>query len=101
METNISNVNGQTIVTIAGRMDTLNSKTFEQAIQPLLSDNKPDICLECSGLEYISSSGLRIFMTILKHVKATNGKLVVTKMRPEVKDVFDMTGFSALFDITD
>jgi serine/threonine-protein kinase RsbW len=101
METNISNINGQTVVTITGRMDTLNSKSFEQTIQPLLQDAKPDICIECSGLEYISSSGLRIFMTILKHVKATSGKLVVTKMRPEVKDVFDMTGFSALFDIVD
>ena len=101
MEANISNVDGQTVVTIVGRMDTLNSKEFEQTIQPLLKEEKPNICLDCEGLEYISSSGLRIFMTILKYVGATGGKLVVTKMRSEVKDVFDMTGFSALFDIRD
>lgn len=80
-------------------MDTMSAKEFEQEIQSILEDEKPDICLDCAELVYISSSGLRIFMTLLKHVKSTGGKLVIEKMRPEVKDVFDMTGFSALFDI--
>lgn len=101
METNINKVGEQTVVTIKGRMDTLNSKAFEQSIQPLLEDENPDICLDCSELEYISSSGLRMFITLLKHVGSTNGKLVITKLRSDVKDVFDMTGFSALFDIRD
>ena len=101
MEASINKTDGQTIVTLKGRMDTLSSKEFEQEIQSLLEESNLNLCLDCDELTYISSSGLRIFMTLLKHVNNTNGKLVVIKMRQEVKDVFDMTGFSALFDIRD
>jgi anti-anti-sigma factor len=99
MEANINKVDGQTVITVIGRMDTLNSKEFEQSIQPLLKEDNANILINCEDLEYISSSGLRIFMSLLKHVNNTNGQLVLEKMTHDVKDVFDMTGFSALFNI--
>jgi anti-anti-sigma factor len=99
METKITKEGAQTIIKVDGRMDTLNAKEFEQSIQQVLQEAKPDVCIDCEDLEYISSSGLRVFMTILKYTNSVDGKLVLQKMRPDVKDVFDMTGFSALFNI--
>ena len=99
METKITKEGAQTIIKVDGRMDTLNAKEVEQSIQQVLQEAKPDVCIDCEDLEYISSSGLRVFMTILKYTNSVDGKLVLQKMRPDVKDVFDMTGFSALFNI--
>lgn len=99
METTINKVGDQTTLTINGRLDTPNSKAFEESIQPILQDEKPNLCIECTKLEYISSSGLRQFLTLLKYVKSVNGTIVVKNLNPEVKEVFDMTGFSGIFNI--
>ncbi|MEG1623189.1 MAG: STAS domain-containing protein [Alistipes sp.] len=99
METTINKVGTQTIVTINGRLDTPSSKAFEEIIQPVLQDDKPNVCVDCTALEYISSSGLRQFITLLKHVKSVNGTMVVENLNPEVKEVFDMTGFSGIFNL--
>ncbi len=99
MDTKITKEGGQTIIKVVGRMDTLNAKEFEKSIQPVLQEAKPDVCIDCEGMEYISSSGLRVFMTLLKYTNNVEGELILCKMRPDVKDVFDMTGFSALFNI--
>lgn len=99
METTINKVGDQTIVTINGRLDTPNSKAFEVSIQPILQDEKPNLYIDCTKLEYISSSGLRQFLTLLKYVKSVNGTIEVKNLNPEVKEVFDMTGFSGIFNL--
>lgn len=99
METRINRIGEQTIVTINGRLDTPSSKAFEESIQPILQDENPNLHIDCTALEYISSSGLRQFITLLKYVKSVNGTMEVTNLNPEVKDVFDMTGFSGIFNL--
>ncbi|MEG0889928.1 MAG: STAS domain-containing protein [Bacteroides sp.] len=99
METTINKIGTQTIVVINGRLDTPNSKVFEENIQPILEDERPDVCIDCAKLEYISSSGLRQFLTLLKYTKNVNGTMVVKNLNSEVKEVFDMTGFSGIFNL--
>ncbi|CAA7196608.1 STAS domain-containing protein [Chryseobacterium potabilaquae] len=101
MKNSISKIGQQTIVQINGCMDSLNAQEFAQSIQPLFKEDKPDVHIDCSGLQYINSNGLRVFMTLLKYISSMNGQLFLTQLRPEVKDIFDMTGFSALFDLLD
>ncbi len=97
MKKNISKIGHKTLVQINGCMD----KEFAQCIQPLFNEDKPVVCIDCSGLQYINSNGLRVFITLLKYINSMNGQLFLTQLRPEVKDIFDMTGFSALFDPLD
>lgn len=99
MTTTITTENGKTLVSIAGRLDTTNSSEFEKELAGLLCSRDADITLDCSGLDYISSSGLRIFVTLQKHVNASAGKLTINNMRPAIKEVFDMTGLSSVFTI--
>ncbi|RNA61729.1 anti-sigma factor antagonist [Chryseobacterium nematophagum] len=101
MKNSISKIGQQTIVQINGCMDNLNAQEFAQSIQPLFNEDKPDVRIDCSGLQYINSNGLRVFMTLLKYISSMDGQLFLTQLRPEVKDIFDMTGFSALFDLLD
>lgn len=99
MEVIINKTGEQTVITISGRLDTPHAKVFEEKIQTILQDEKSDVHIDCAGLEYISSSGLRQFLTLLKHVKSVNRVMKVINLNPEVKEVFDMTGFSGVFNL--
>ena len=91
--------NGKMRATVTGRLDTTNSDVFEKKMAPLLEGGNPDIEIDCSELEYISSSGLRLFLTLQKSVNARGGKLVILNMRDQIKDIFNMTGFSLIMTI--
>lgn len=96
----IITTNGDKIlVTLSGRLDTTNVQDFEKQIAELYEPTVLSVEMECSDFTYISSSGLRIFLTLQKSMVARGGKLVLLNMRDEIKEVFDMTGFSAIFTI--
>ena len=99
MELSIEKEGGKTLVKLTGRVDTTNAADFQQALQPLMEDPQPDIVMDCSDMEYTSSQGLRIFLMLQKHVTACGGSLVLVGMRENVKEVFDITGFSNIIKI--
>ena len=99
MSTIIVKEGDKTVIKTGQKMDTLNSTEFEDAIQPLFKEPNPDYIIDYKKLEYISSSGLRLFMSILKYTQSKDGKLILINMQPKVKDIFDMIGFTALFKI--
>ena len=55
--------------------------------------------IEINEIEYISSSGLRLFLTLRKETAAKGGKVVIQNINDEIKKVFMMTGFFNLFEI--
>lgn len=99
MKATLSTHVNQTIVTLEGRLDTTNVSDFEQQIAELYHLAQPDIVFECTDFTYISSSGLRSLLTLCKHVNNKHGKLVLSNLPPNIKEVFDMTGFSTMFCI--
>ncbi len=99
MEVFINKDGNKTIVKILGRLDTTNVSDFENEIAPLMAELGGAIELDCSGFDYISSSGLRVFLMLQKRVAAAGGTLVLRSMKAEIREVFDMTGFSSIFTI--
>ena len=99
METTITNDGTRILVTLNGRLDTSNASQFEQDIQPLMVGENPDIEIDCTSMTYTSSQGLRLFLTLQKSVMARGGKMVMRNMNPQVKEVFDITGFSNIITI--
>ena len=99
LKTNLCKIEEVIILTVEGRLDTANTNEFNALIQPLLSVQNPNIIINCEGLLYISSSGLRRLITLQKSVKQHNGQLVLEAMRAEIRKIFDMTGCSGLFII--
>jgi anti-anti-sigma factor len=99
MDTIINNEMGKTLVVLKGRIDTTNADQFQQDIAPLMEGEHPDIEIDCSEMTYTSSQGLRIFLLLQKSVNARGGKMVLRKMNPQVKEVFDITGFSNIITI--
>jgi len=84
---------------VSGRLDTPAAVKAQQEIAPLLENADKEITLDCTKLDYISSSGLRLFLTIRKEAAAKGGKVIIENINDEIKKVFMMTGFFNLFDI--
>lgn len=99
MRTNLCKIEDVTVLAIEGRLDTVNASGFNATIQPLLADTAPDIIVNCEGMTYISSSGLRSFIMLQKSVHQHHGTLTIEAMKPEIRKIFDMTGCTALFTI--
>lgn len=101
METNIINDGGTLTAVLKGRLDTLSTPDFEKSIAPLRENADKKLVLECKELEYISSSGLRVFLALLKQVKGKGGDLLLTHVNSEIRNIFSITGFHKLFTIQD
>lgn len=99
MEINIEKSNGQTLITVNGRLDTINAVSFQEQVDALADADVQNVVLECKDLEYICSSGLRAFISLLKRTKKKGGQIGILNLNNTVKEVFDMTGFSALFGL--
>ena len=84
---------------VSGRLDTPSAVKAQQEIEPLLENANKEIILDCEHLEYISSSGLRLFLTIRKAASAKGGKVIIEHINEDIKKVFMMTGFFNLFEI--
>ena len=95
----IKEVDGGMLACINGRLDTPAAVKAQQEIEPLLQNAGKAITLDCTDLEYISSSGLRLFLTIRKEAAAKGGKVVIEHINDEIKKVFMMTGFIQLFEV--
>ena len=99
METNISYRTTNIRVELIGRLDTVSAVQCEKDMQPLWDHAEQEIVLDCSALEYICSSGLRIFLSLRKAVDAKGGRLIIENINNEIRNVFTVTGFFQLFDI--
>jgi len=99
MEFKINQENGIYTGVLNGRLDTVAAVDFNSQIQPLIDNADKQIVLDCSDLEYISSSGLRAFLTIRKAAGAKGGKVTIKNINDEIAKVFKMTGFYNLFEI--
>lgn len=99
MDVKINKVDNKFDVTLTGRLDTTNADQFQKDIEILMEGEKPDITLDCKDMEYTSSQGLRMFLMLQKSVNSRGGSLVMKDMKPQVKEVFDITGFSNIIKI--
>ena len=99
MDITIKKQDNKTLVTLNGRIDTTNADKFQNDIAPLMEDESPDIDIDCTGMTYTSSQGLRLFLMLQKSVIAHHGKMLMRNMNPQVKEVFDITGFSNIITI--
>ena len=98
MNTKIEEIEGKYIATLEGEMDTAAATEAEEVLKPLYNSNGKDVIIDCTELEYIASSGLRILLSILKGAKACGSKVVMRGMNDDIKNVFKLTGFISIFD---
>ena len=87
----------ETIIEIAGRLDTITAPALDKAINEDIGDTK-NLVLDVKGMEYISSAGLRVLLSAQKKMQKI-GSMKVVNVCAEVMDVFEMTGFADILVI--
>lgn len=98
MTINIQPTPTGSIAALTGRLDTAASAQFSIDIQPLIEHAEQELILDCAALEYISSTGLRLLLTLRKAATAKGGKVIIRNLSDDIKKVFTITGFNSLFD---
>ena len=83
-------------LSLDGRLDTTTAPQLDAAIKESI-EGVEELTLDFSGLDYISSAGLRIFLGSQQKMTASGGKMVLSGVRPIVKEIFDIVGFSDEF----
>ena len=81
MNINIEQVDGGYVALFDGRLDTPSAIKAQQDMVPLMENADKKITLDCSKLEYISSSGLRLFLALRKETAAKGGKVAGQEIR--------------------
>ena len=99
MKTNIEQLEDKYLVTLEGELDTAAAAEVEKTLQPLYTTNGKDVVIDCEGLEYIASSGLRILISILTGATAGGSKVILKNMNDDIKSVFKLTGFINIFEV--
>lgn len=99
MEITKKEMDGYTVVGLNGRLDTMTYSLFENEMNELFTSGQKKFIIDCSGLEYVSSSGLRVFLVSLKTTLKNGGVLKLCCLQKMIEEIFEMTGFSASFDI--
>ena len=84
----------KTIIKTGERIDTLNAAQFEADIQPALEEGV-DLEIDCTELNYMSSSGLRVFQSVHRTVIRTlGGQVKLTHVNDYIYDILKLTGFT-------
>ena len=99
MKTEIIESGNQIIAKFSGRLDTPAAVQTAEEVKPLLEASNKEIILDCTELEYIASSGLRIFLSVRKEAAAHSSKVIGRNINADIRQVFMMTGFVSLFEI--
>ena len=95
----ITEKNNCRVAEVKGRIDTATAPEAEKHLKAFVAAEDGPVLLDCSGLEYISSGGLRILLVIEKELKSANRHIVLCCLRPEVEKIFRLTGFTAIFTL--
>ena len=101
MEIKINTLDEVTTVELIGRLDTPAAQEISKEMESVIENASGTTVMDCSELSYISSSGLRIFLSLRKAASVKGGKVLVKGMSKDIRQVFMMTGFLNLFQIED
>ncbi len=97
MTVTIQQTDTQLTASLVGRLDTAAAQQFAIDMAPLMNNADKHVVLDCNNLSFISSSGLRLFLSLRKASIAKGGDVTLTGVSDDIKQVFTITGFCSLF----
>jgi anti-anti-sigma factor len=85
------------VVAPVGRVDSTTSSALDEHLVGLAQAGERRIVLDFSGVDDISSAGLRVVLTLAKRTKDSGGRVALAALGDSVKQVFELAGFLPLF----
>ncbi len=92
---------GYTVLKIQGEVDASSSIQLDEALAELIAAQPPAILVDCTGLQYISSAGLGVFMSYIEELDSKQIKMVLFGLSDKVRHVFDILGLDQLLQLVD
>jgi anti-anti-sigma factor len=99
LEINTTHNRACKIIELKGRIDGITSSVIEKEFMKLTSEGSRIIAVNLSNVNYVSSAGLRIFLSSQKMLKRIGGELLIISLQPQIQEVFSTSGFISLFRI--
>jgi anti-sigma B factor antagonist len=96
MEINVKSIGQVTVVEIAGDIDSNTAPQAQERVLPLVQPGSK-ILLDMSGVEYMSSAGLRMLLSMYRQISRGDGGIVLVGLSEEIKDTMSVTGFLNFF----
>ena len=88
-------------IKLTGYIDTYNSAFFQKKTDMLIEGGYNNFILDCSDLNYISSTGIGSLASFLRNIQSKSGHLVLVSLQPNVHEVFMILGFTQFFTVKD
>ena len=101
MEVSEDRHDGVVTLCLSGKLDGTSAKAFEERMLGVIDSGERRLVADLSRLDYVSSSGLRVFLLAAKRLQGVNGKIVFCSLTEPVKEVFDIAGFSSILAVYD
>ena len=98
MTTQITLEGEKVLCNLSGRLDTAAAQQFATDVEPLKANADKAIVLDFTNLDFISSSGLRVLLTLRKETVAKGGSITIKGVNTDIQQVFTITGFQTLFN---
>lgn len=89
------------IVKTIPKIDVASAPGLEEEIRHLLDAGVTELTIDMEKTCYISSVGLRVILSVQKQLNAVKGRLVVCHVGPQIRELFDVTGFSGFLNLED
>jgi len=99
MELQQERVGGTFVVTAKGRLDGVASTVFSDRLGGLITEPSPKLLVDFAEVDFVTSAGLRAVLLVVKKVKAAGGAFALCGVRDSVREVFDISGFTAMLTI--
>ncbi len=84
---------------LSGRLDTVTSSKLGEELALIFEEDGIELVFDFEALDYISSAGLRVLLTAQKKINALATTMKIINANENVKEVFDVTGFSGILTI--
>ena len=88
-------------LSISGRLDAVSAVEADKDFNNVIEAGHDRLLINLVDLNYISSAGLRVLLVVAKRIQQNGGKVVLCSLSSNVKEVFEISGFSSIFKIFD
>lgn len=89
------------LIELIGNLDIYNNKKFKEKLADIYEDLDKDLVVDCARLEYIDSTGLGSFISLLKLTRDEEKEITVKNLKKNIKKVFKITDLDKLFNLGD
>ncbi len=89
------------IIRLQGYVDAYTAPQFEATVQAEVEAGHHRLIIDGTGLNYISSAGLGVFMSFLEEVRGSGGDIKICNLQPKVRHTFEILGFQEIFEIVE